>query len=172
MLLGMGRDEMRAGDGDRQAVADQLKSALDEGRLDLSEYDERLQKTYGAKTYGDLQGLLTDLPNTVPPAQSQVQGYPPPAPSAPSAAPQDRVGGGRQVANWVGPYAGVIVVCTIIWAITSASAGHLTYYWPVWMLIPLIFGVTGQLFGGNRSRSYNAREARRAARRDRRDRYR
>jgi Domain of unknown function (DUF1707) len=167
MLGGMGREDMRAGDGDRKAVADQLKSALDEGRLDLSEYDERLQKTYGAKTFGDLQGLLTDLPNTVPPAHSQVQSYQ--AQSAPTAPPPDRAGG-RQVAAWVGPYAGVIVICTIIWAITSASAGHLTYYWPVWMLIPLVFGVMGQAFGGNRSQSDGARAARRAARRQRRGR--
>ena len=167
MLEGMGRDEMRAGDGDRKAVADQLKAALNEGRLDLGEYDERLQKTYGAKTYGDLQGLLTDLPNTVPPAHSQVQGYQ--APAAPSAPPQDRADG-RQVATWVGPYAGVIVVCTIIWAITSASAGHLLYYWPVWMLIPLVLGVSGRYFGGNRSQSDRARQARRDARRQRRDR--
>jgi hypothetical protein len=159
----MGREDMRAGDGDRQAVADQLKAALDEGRLDLSEYDERLKKTYGAKTYGDLHGLLDDLPGTVPPAQSQVQSYQSPTPP-PAGAPQDR-SGARQMATWVGPYAGLIVVCTIIWAITSASAGHLTYYWPVWMLIPLVFGVLGQLGGGGRGR-----DARRNARRDRRGR--
>ena len=53
----MGRDEMRAGDGDRQAVADKLKAALDEGRLDLHEYDERLQQTYAAKTYGAARRL-------------------------------------------------------------------------------------------------------------------
>jgi hypothetical protein len=159
----MGREDMRAGDGDRQAVADQLKAALDEGRLDLSEYDERLKKTYGAKTYGDLHGLLDDLPGTVPPAQSQVQSYQSPTPP-PAGGPQDR-SGARQMATWVGPYAGLIVVCTIIWAITSASAGHLTYYWPVWMLIPLVFGVLGQLGGGGRGR-----DARRNARRDRRGR--
>jgi hypothetical protein len=164
----MGREEMRAGDGDRQAVADQLKAALNEGRLDLSEYDERLQKTYGAKTYGDLQGLLDDLPGTVPPAHSQVQSYQ--APSAPQAGPPESPSAGRQVANWVGPYAGLIVVCTIIWAITSASAGHLTYYWPVWMLIPLIFGVLGRMGHGSHGQSGSARDARRAARRDRRGR--
>ena len=75
MLVAMGRDEMRAGDSDREAVAAKLKSALDEGRLDLHEYDERLQKTYGAKTYGDLNGLLDDLPGTLHPERSQVQGY-------------------------------------------------------------------------------------------------
>jgi hypothetical protein len=54
----------------------------------------------------------------------------------------------------VGPYAGVILVCTLIWLITSLSSGRLQYFWPVWMLIPLIFGVFGQWFGdgGRRER--------------------
>jgi hypothetical protein len=73
---------MRAGDGDRKAVADQLKTALDEGRLDLSEYDERIQRAYAAKTYADLDGLLDDLPGTVPVQQSQIQ------PAAPRGAPR------------------------------------------------------------------------------------
>jgi hypothetical protein len=168
----MGRDEMRAGDSDREAVASKLKSALDEGRLDLHEYDERLQQTYTAKTYGDLNGLLDDLPGTVPLQQSQVQGYEPPVSAAqpqPAAQPQ-RVGGG-QMARWVGPYAGVIVISTVIWAITSISSRHLLYYWPVWMLIPLIFGVFGQWWGRSTGDSrYRDRDARRAARRERRGR--
>ena len=59
ILCVMGRDEMRAADSDRQAVADKLKKALDEGRLDLAEYDERLQRAYAAKTYGgsELPGI-------------------------------------------------------------------------------------------------------------------
>ena len=152
MLCRMGREDMRAGDGDRKAVAEQLKSALDEGRLDLGEYDERLQRAYAAKTYADLDGLLTDLPGTRPVQHSQVQ----PATSvAPAAGPsaQER-SEGRQIAQWAGPYAGVILVCSLIWLVTSLSAGHLTYFWPVWMLIPLILGVFGQWFGdgGRRDR--------------------
>src|SRR3954454_9363970 len=98
----MGREDMRAGDSDRKAVADQLKAALDEGRLDLSEYDERVQRTYGAKTYADLDGLLDDLPGTVPVQHSQVQ----PAASAPPVGAPARATrpGGRQIAHWVGPY--------------------------------------------------------------------
>jgi hypothetical protein len=145
MLESMGRDDMRAGDTDRKAVADQLKVALDEGRLDLSEYDERLQRTYAAKTFGDLHGLLDDLPGTVPAAASAVQPatLPPTAPASPAGAPVR----GRDVARWVGPYGSVVVVCVLIWAITSAAAGHLTYFWPVWMLIPLVLGTFGQWFG-------------------------
>jgi len=165
MLGLMGREEMRAGDGDRKAVADQLKTALDEGRLDLGEYDERLQKTYSAKTFGDLSGLLDDLPGTVPVEQSQVQAY---QSSAASVQPQSKA---HRVAAWVGPYGGVIAVCVVIWAITCFSAGELTYFWPAWMLIPLIFGLTGALAGkGQGTGSSTDRDARRAARRDRRDR--
>ena len=167
----MGRDEMRAGDSDREAVAATLKSALDEGRLDLHEYDERLQKTYIAKTYGDLNGLLDDLPRTVPAQQSQVQGYQPPV-ASPAAAPAgEQRSGGNQLARWVGPYAGVMAVTSAIWAVTCIASGHLQYYWPVWMLIPLIFGVFGQWSrhhnGGSADR---LRDARRAARRERRGR--
>ena len=143
---------MRAGDGDRKQVADQLKTALDEGRLDPSEYDERIQRTYAAKTYADLDGLLDDLPGTVPVQHSQVQ---PAAPAPAMGTPVDRPHAvGRQMAHWVGPYAGVILVCTLIWLITSISSGQLQYFWPVWMLIPLILGVFGQWFGdgGRRDR--------------------
>jgi hypothetical protein len=158
MLGRMGREDMRAGDRDRQAVAEQLKTALDDGRLDLGEYDERLQRTYAAKTYGDLDGLLTDLPGTVPVQHSQIHPAAPAGTPAPSAAAR-----GRQIARWAGPYGGVIVVCVLIWLITSISSGHLTYFWPVWMLIPLVFGVFGQWVGdgdGTRKRDRHDRRRR------------
>jgi hypothetical protein len=159
----MGREDMRAGDADRKAVADQLKTALDEGRLDLSEYDQRLQKTYGAKTFSDLDGLLDDLPGTVPVDRSQVQ---PATPSAPvsAAASAEQPSGTKWLPRYLGPYGSVFVVCVLIWLITSVSAGHLVYFWPVWMLIPLVFGFLG--FWGN----HGARDARRAAKRERRSR--
>jgi len=160
--MAMASEAMRAGDSDRQAVVDQLKKALDEGRLDLSEYDERLQKTYAAKTYADLDGLLDDLPGTVPVQHSQVQPVPPAAAAVPTA-PDSAAG---QVAKRIGPYGGVVAVCIIIWAITSASAGHLTYFWPVWMLIPVVLGLLGQW----RGQDGGDRNSARAARRDRRNR--
>src|ERR1700754_4441647 len=155
----MGRDGMRAGDADRQQVADQLKTALDEGRLDLGEYDERIQRTYSAKTYADLDGLLDDLPGTVPVQHSQIQ---PAAPAPPVGGPvHPQRPAGRQMAQWVGPYAGVILVCTLIWLITSISSGHLQYFWPVWMLIPLVLGVVGQWRGGDGGRRDRDRDRRR-----------
>jgi hypothetical protein len=144
MLCGMDREEMRAGDGDRQQVAERLKSALDEGRLDLHEYDERLQRTYSAKTYGDLQAVVTDLPGTIPAQQSQIQPVGAQAPAAPPAS------GRAGMPSWAGPYAGVVAVSVVIWIITSIAAGELIYFWPIWMFIPLIFGVIGQMSGRGR----------------------
>lgn len=145
MLGHMSREDMRAGDADRKVVAEQLKTALDEGRLDLHEYDERLQRTYAAKTYADLDGLLDDLPGTIPVQQSQVQpAAAPPPPVGASAPPRSND------TQWVGPYAGVVVVCTLIWLITSIVSRELLYFWPVWMLIPLILGFFGRRFGRGR----------------------
>jgi hypothetical protein len=43
-------EKFRAGDADRKIVADRLRQALDEGRISLSEYDERIGVAYAATT--------------------------------------------------------------------------------------------------------------------------
>jgi hypothetical protein len=53
---------MRVSDQDRHAVAEVLRQAAGEGRIDLEELDERLEATYAAKTYADLVPLTSDLP--------------------------------------------------------------------------------------------------------------
>src|ERR1700735_3707760 len=52
----------RAADADREAVADQLRIAAGDGRIDLAEREGRLPQAYAAKTYGQLQVLVADLP--------------------------------------------------------------------------------------------------------------
>ena len=59
--------QMRVSDADRHRVADILREAAGEGRIDIEELDERLESTYAAKTYGDLVPITSDLP--VPRAQ-------------------------------------------------------------------------------------------------------
>ena len=54
--------QLRVSDADRHAVAEVLRKAAGEGRIDLDELDERLEATYGAKTYADLVPLTADLP--------------------------------------------------------------------------------------------------------------
>ncbi|AGZ39213.1 DUF1707 SHOCT-like domain-containing protein [Actinoplanes friuliensis] len=145
----MERNDMRAGDSERQATADKLKTALDEGRLDLHEYDERLQKTYSAKTFGDLDTLVTDLPGTIPTQQSRVEPYQ--APSAPqTAATTGKKSKQQGAGQFVVSYGGVVLVCVIIWALTSLGSGELRYFWPGWMLIPLVFGLLGRYNNKNR----------------------
>jgi Domain of unknown function (DUF1707) len=52
----------RAADVDRDAVADRLRIAAREGRLEPWELDDRIGQAYRAKTYGDLAALVADLP--------------------------------------------------------------------------------------------------------------
>ena len=53
---------LRISDSDRHRVAEILREAAGEGRIDLAELDERLESAYAAKTYGDLVPLTADLP--------------------------------------------------------------------------------------------------------------
>lgn len=54
--------DLRASDSDRERVAEVLRDALAEGRLDMAEFEERLEATYKARTYGELAPLTRDLP--------------------------------------------------------------------------------------------------------------
>jgi hypothetical protein len=56
------RSRLRISDADRHRVAELLREAAGEGRLDIDELDERLEAAYAAKTYGDLVPLTADLP--------------------------------------------------------------------------------------------------------------
>jgi hypothetical protein len=49
-------------DADRDAVVDQLAGHFQQGRLDLTEFQERMDRAVRARTRGDLAGLLADLP--------------------------------------------------------------------------------------------------------------
>ncbi|WP_329088548.1 DUF1707 domain-containing protein [Actinomadura citrea] len=57
-----GPPEMRAGDADRERVAQVLRDAAGDGRLTLDELEERLDAVYSAKTYGELAPITRDLP--------------------------------------------------------------------------------------------------------------
>ncbi|MFF2845530.1 DUF1707 domain-containing protein [Streptomyces sp. NPDC058001] len=65
--------ELRAADADRERVAEHLRDALAEGRLDMTEFEERLEATYAARTYGELEPILSDLPVGAAPSVSMVK---------------------------------------------------------------------------------------------------
>lgn len=53
---------MRVSDEDRERTTHRLQHAFTEGRLTQLELEDRLELALTAKTYGDLLGLITDLP--------------------------------------------------------------------------------------------------------------
>jgi hypothetical protein len=64
----MGDPNLRVSDAERSQVADALSKHFSEGRLDQTEFDQRLHQAMSAKTRGDLSGLLADLPPFAPPS--------------------------------------------------------------------------------------------------------
>jgi hypothetical protein len=70
---------LRASDADRDAVAERLRVAAIDGRIDAEELEERLSEVYKARWVADLDRLVADV-SPPPPA-------PPPMPS-PYYAPQ------------------------------------------------------------------------------------
>ena len=54
---------LRAGDADREATAAVIRRAHEEGRLDTTELEERLERCYGAKTVSELDSIVVDLPH-------------------------------------------------------------------------------------------------------------
>lgn len=54
--------ELRASDADRDRIADLLRDALAEGRLTADEHAERVEGVLSAKTVGELEVFIQDLP--------------------------------------------------------------------------------------------------------------
>ena len=57
---------LRISDADRERAAQRLHTALSEGRITLSELEERLSVVYAARYEADLRPPLADLPAEVP----------------------------------------------------------------------------------------------------------
>jgi hypothetical protein len=62
LAAGRERGSMRASDTDRDRVVELLNMAYGEGRLSRDEYDGRLEAALSARTYGDLDQIVADLP--------------------------------------------------------------------------------------------------------------
>ncbi|MGY1622383.1 DUF1707 domain-containing protein [Geodermatophilus sp. SYSU D00965] len=153
---------LRAADTDRAAVADQLGEHMSAGRLTVAEYDERLARTYAARTYGELAEITADLPVPKP--------TPPTSPAAATPAVHSGAtgicGAGSAWGGWAGgdsrraawaSWLGTAVIVLTIWLATSIAAGDLLYPWPVWVIGPwgavlLAQSITGRGDDGGRRR--------------------
>jgi hypothetical protein len=121
--------DLRASDRDRQAAAERLRAAHDEGRLDFAEYDNRLAQAYSSVTYADLDRLFADLPDRAPAVAA-----PAPAVRAPRAEVDARTAfaGLPLVLRilWIN-YAFVVAVNLTVWFLVGGG-----YFWPMWLAIP------------------------------------
>lgn len=59
----LARAEMRASHEDRDIIVDQLRVAAGDGRIDAEELDQRIEAALTARTYGELDRLIKDLPS-------------------------------------------------------------------------------------------------------------
>jgi hypothetical protein len=75
----IGAPEIRASDAEREAVATLLNDAVGAGQLSLEEFSQRVDAAYAAKTRGELDRLVADLPASQPGAAPVP--VPPPAPT-------------------------------------------------------------------------------------------
>jgi hypothetical protein len=70
---------LRASDAEREAVATSLRGHHAAGRLDIDELELRLERTYAARTRGDLAALQVDLPSPAPVSSPVLTPAPSPA---------------------------------------------------------------------------------------------
>ena len=138
--------QLRASDEDRDRIAALLREHHAVGRLTPEEFSERLDKAFAAKTIGELDELLRDLPGidlyrvpgaalTREPRQAQVQ-------------PRRS---GRDSAGWRaawGSYLTVNLVCIVVWMLAGFG-----YPWWLWVAGPWGAIMVGSYLTGGPGRS-------------------
>ncbi len=129
--------QLRVSDEDRDRAAALLREHHALGRLTADEFNDRLDKAFAARTIGDIDGLLRDLPSidlyrlpdaklTRQPLQSQIQRRRPP--------------GRAWRAVW-GAYATVNLICFVVWCLSGFG-----YPWFLWVAGPWGAALAGTYF--------------------------
>jgi hypothetical protein len=108
--------DLLVSDAEREHAASELRTHLEQGRLTLDEFGERLEAAYGARTRSQLDEALRQLPARRPQPPETIEAR--------------RPGFGLLAARQAGYSALVIVVCTLVWAF---AGGH--DYWPRWVIL-------------------------------------
>jgi hypothetical protein len=126
-------NELRVSDRERDVVVALLGDHLAEGRIDLTEFEERSTRAGAARTRGDLARLTEDLPATRQDPVPAPVSEPPPVSLAKDEAPARRTRASaalRPVARWLS----VSLVCTAIWAVSSLTSHTVQHFWPGWVI--------------------------------------
>lgn len=104
---------VRLSDAEREGVVSRLRDALSEGRLDLEDFQHRLDAVYSARTHGEVVGLTQDLP-TVKRKRTR----------------------GQRLRRELREFAGVNSVLWGIWGAEVLTGGAVHDLWPLVVTIP------------------------------------
>jgi hypothetical protein len=144
--------QMRASDGDRDRAAALLREHHAAGRLTAEEFEERLDAVYRAKTLGEIDQLMADLPSIdlyhLPDESMRRTAR---ASSPPPRIPGD--GHGRLSPAWRtawGSWASVSLVLFVIWLISAIGNHSANGLWFLWVAGPWGAVLLGRwLFGAH-----------------------
>jgi Domain of unknown function (DUF1707) len=125
------RGSLRASDSDREQVVDRLRKAAAEGRLLAEELEHRLGVALSARTYGELDAVLADLPG----------------PRGVERRKSSELG-------WVRPALVLAIAIPVVVALVAAVVFVVTGVLAIWMLWVVIgwwcFGHKHRMHGGTR----------------------
>ena len=138
------RANLRASDADREHIAERLRHATAEGRLLAEELEHRLGTVFSARTYGELDAVVADLP-AAPVARQQRRGLHP----------------------WVLPAIGLAIAIPLALAIVVTVLlliAGVVATWMVWLVVGAWFfghrrGYCDRRQGAHGARSYGTRRA-------------
>jgi hypothetical protein len=114
---------VRASDAERERIIEVLHRHAADGRLTMTEFEERVGEAYAAVTRADLGPVLRDLPPLPPAADAPI------APRRPRRRLSDVVDG-----RMIG--AAIVIATIVVLALTEA-------WWMWWIVFPLM-GVVGK----------------------------
>lgn len=141
-----GDPRVRASDADRERTASLLREHHAEGRLTAEEFNDRLDQAFAAKTIGELDALLADLPG-IDLYRLPAAGIRPAPPGAlrprgrgAGRSAVDRRGQGavsaRRVATWVA-WAAISSLLFVTWlGIGLVSGGAAWFPWFLLVVVP------------------------------------
>lgn len=104
--------DLLVADADRAKAAQELRLHHDAGRLTLDEFEGRLSEVNAARTRGDLEQAMRQLPRSEPPASLRLRD--------------------RRWSSLALQYALVNVVCLLVWLF---SGNGIHDFWPKWVLV-------------------------------------
>lgn len=168
---------VRASDADRAVVAEALSEAYALGQISADEFDERFDAAERVKTLGEVPALVEDLvveAGELEPAAmddkaraqalARLEDERVPITPEQIAAAAEKYYRNRVRQALFGMIAGPVGITVAIWAATSIAAGSLIFFWPIFVIVPVLFGALSHVTGKDRIISNRKKELTQRAR--------